>query len=516
VSRERPLLFDQLWAARSGARPWVVDHGSPAVPVRDGQVELRDLAVAAGRAATLFEAQDTGIGDYCVVWLDEPLDVLVVLAGLTAVGAIPVLLSPAIDGATLARIISTSTVPIDRVITTSSRLAACPEIRSCRRIDDWDSLARQFADLPPRQAGVNLPDTARYVATHTSGTTGVNKLVQYNRAAVIHNAYTHVLPARIGRLRGPAAVHLSPVHFRMVVGVSAALRLDLPLIILSNPDPASVGPILERWKPEYLETHPNTFRQWEPLAALGSMASVKCFLSTFDVIHPNTVKALLAGTESRFAVLWEIYGQSEVCAIAGRLHVKGLTGKLLERNPSRRLGGHYIGWAVPWHSETRIVDDAGNPVRRGVEGRIQVRSKGRFSTYLNRQDAARTNLTEDGWWDSGDHGRKGRFGALTLIDRQVERMATIPSAVALEDVLLDRMPWLLEAVVLEHGGGLAPVVAVRAGTFDEQAWASAVEDLPALAAPVVLDDDEIPRTATGKVQRATLAARLTGSPPAGR
>ena len=115
----------------------------------------------------------------------------------------------------------------------------------------------------------------------------------------------------------------------------------------------------------------------------------------------------------------------------------------------------------------------------------------------------------NGWWDTGDWGEKDRAGRLTLVDRQVERLTVAPSAIAMEDVLLDRMPWLMEAIVLEHDRALQPVVATRDGRFDHACWKAATYDLPALGTPVVLDEQAIPRTATGKVKRAVLSAQIS-------
>lgn len=507
MRRDHSLIFDQLWATASDVRPWVVDHESDAVRVSDGQVSPLEIATASGRAASLFESQGMKAGDRCVVWLDQPLDIVIAAAGLTAIGAVPVLISPALSVEALITMLS-PLPPVDRVVTTAARAASCSAMRVRGRVDDWASLCRESEGLAARRASIPLSDDEPYVVTHTSGTTGVNKLVQYTRAAADHNSYTQEIPARIARLRGYAAVAVSPVHFRFVVGLLAALRRRIPIIVLADHDPDSVGPIIERWRPSYLETHPNTFMRWERLAAEGSLSSVKCFLSTFDVIHPGTIKNLLNGTGSRFAMLIEIYGQSEVSAIAGQPHLKGFAGRIAERNTSRRLSGHLIGWIVPGHSRIRIVDEGGKRVKSGVGGRIQVRSTGRFSTYLNRPEAVRDNLTADGWWDTGDFGTKDRMGRLTLIDRQVERLRTAPSSIAIEDVLLDRMQWLQEAVVLERDQRLMVVVSTRDGEFDLSRWTASIDDLPPLGSPIVIDDRAIPRTATGKVQRAVLAVQV--------
>lgn len=511
MMRNRSLIFDQLWAASADRTPWIFDRGSDAVRVDDGRVALRDIAMAAGRVAALFESQGTRAGDRCVVWLDRPLDIIVATAGLTAIGAVPVLVSSALDIEMIRQMLA-PIPPVDRMITTASRLPSSSALDVRTRIDDWASLAEQSGGFEARRVSISLPPTAPYIVTHTSGTTGVNKLVMYSRGSTDHNSLTQEIPAMVQRLRGYAAISFSPVHFRFIVGLLAALHRKFPAIILADDDPASVGPILRRWRPSYLEAHPNTFMKWEPLAPAGALASVKCFLTTFDVVHPGTVKTLLAGSRYPLALFWEIYGQSELCAIAGVLHVRGLAGRTWGRNIQRRISGHLVGWALPGHSRIRIVDGDGRVVPSGTPGRIQVRSRGCFTTYLNRPEAVGTNLTGDGWWDTGDWGKRDRLARLSLLDRQVDRLSRAPSAIALEDVLLDRMPWLLEAVVLEHHDELVPVVATRNGPLDVALWRDATRDLPfAPRRPIVLDERDIPRTATGKVQRRVLAERIAAS-----
>lgn len=506
--RNRHLIFDQLWAASVDRPRWIFDRESCAVASEDGQVHLRDVAMAAGRVAALLESQGTRLGDRCVLWLDTPLDIIVAAAALTAIGAVPIQLSPALDIDMVARMLE-PIPPVDRVITTSARFLQCSALSVRSRTDIWESLVDEAARLEPRRSSIELAPSEPYVITHTSGTTGVNKLVMYSRGATDHNSRTQEIPAAIQRLRGHAAISFSPVHFRFVVGLLAALRRQIPAIVLAGEEPDAVAAILQRWQPSYLEAHPNTFMKWESLSPAGAFASVKCFLTTFDVVHPGTVRTLLAGTRHPLAVFWEIYGQSEMCAIAGLLHVKGFAGRTWGRNVERRMGGHLVGWPVPGHSRIRIVDEAGRRVPTGTPGRIQVHSRWRFTTYPNRPEAVAANLSPDGWWDTGDWGRKDRLGRIALLDRQVERLTRAPSAIALEDILLDRMPSLLEAVVLEYDGELVAVVATRGGPLDTAQWAAATKDLPLRGRrPVVVDEDDIPRTATGKVQRAVLVKQL--------
>ncbi|MFI1916223.1 AMP-binding protein [Nocardia sp. NPDC020380] len=507
MTRNHQLIYDQLIEIAPDSRPWISDHGSAAVPVVDDRVQLTDIADAAARAATLFE--ETGIrpGDYCAVWLDAPLDIMIVIAALSAVGGVPVLISPALDAETLARMLEP--VTITRIVTTFDRLAKCEQVQTLTQVDDWAELAGRLPVTPPRRtSAVSMPGSAPYVVTHTSGTTGVPKLVQYTRKAADHQGYAQEVPAILGRLRGYAAVAVSPVHFRTVSGLLCALRRNVPLIVLADHSAESVARYVRRWQPIYLEAHPNTLMQWEHLADNGTLASVRHYVSTFDVIHPGTVSRLLAGSRYRFASFFEAYGQSELGGISAKVHLKGFTGR--RSRWGLGLGGHSTGWTAPGYSEARIVGPDGRPVPAGTPGRIQVRSEGQFQTYINRPEAAAANLDAEGWWDTGDYGRKTRFGRLILIDRQIERMTTIPSAIALEDVLLTRMPWLLEAIALEQDGRVQPVVAVRDRAFEQNAWRTAVSGLPPMAPPIVLDYDAFPRTATGKIRRSALAQQITG------
>ncbi|GAA1421060.1 acyl-CoA synthetase [Streptomyces thermospinosisporus] len=512
MARNLRLLFDELMAVQRDAEPWIVDHQPVAVAAADDRIAPSDIADAAARAATLFESEGVGAGDRCVVWLDSVVDVLVVVSGLSAVGAVPVLISPVLDALTVGQMLAPTT-GVDRVITTSARVAPYASLGDGRRVDDWAVLAGRMASMPPRTApAVALPDAAAYVVTHTSGTTGVPKLVEYSRAVIDYHGRLRALGHRVFRMKGYSLFALSPSHGATVVALLFSLRRNSPLILLAGTDPVTVSRIVRTWRPTFLETVPNTYMLWEDLADAGVFRSVRWFYATFDVLHPATVQRFLRGSGRRFAVFFELYGQSELGAISARMHVKGLSGSRRHSDLGRRMKGHPVGRGVPGVTRIRIVDAEGAEVPAGTPGRIQVRTKALFSTYPNRPGAARAGRSDGGWWDTGDWGEKDRLGRLTLIDRQVDRVSTVPSSIAVEDLLLERMPWLLEVVVLEQDGRIVPVAATREGLFDEKAWREAVADLPGFGSPVVVDFASLPKTATGKIRRSVLAARIADVP----
>ncbi|MGY2061556.1 AMP-binding protein, partial [Nocardia gipuzkoensis] len=117
MTRNHNLIYDQLIEIAPNSRPWICDHPAEAVRVVDNQVTLTDIADATTRAATLFTESGIRPGDYCAVWLDSPLDIMIIVAALTGVGGVPILLSPALDAETLARMLEPVTV--ERIITTA-------------------------------------------------------------------------------------------------------------------------------------------------------------------------------------------------------------------------------------------------------------------------------------------------------------------------------------------------------------------------------------------------------------
>ena len=119
----------------------------------------------------------------------------------------------------------------------------------------------------------------------------------------------------------------------------------------------------------------------------------------------------------------------------------------------------------------------------------------------------------DEWWDTGDYGLINDTGELLLHDRQVDLVETVESTLAIEDYLLDHLPFLEEVVIIRDNHGYPqPIVAIADGEhFQEELWFKAIENLPHLNEPIMMEYDKIPRTATMKVQRRELEEMIFGS-----
>ena len=105
---------------------------------------------------------------------------------------------------------------------------------------------------------------------------------------------------------------------------------------------------------------------------------------------------------------------------------------------------------------------------------------------------------------------------IRLVDREIDRIEGT-SGIAIEDVLLDRLPEASEVIVLARREGKPGVVysTYSGKEIDPQRWRAALAGLPGLDGPIHMDWDDIPRTATWKVKRVALRQQLFNEAPVG-
>jgi acyl-coenzyme A synthetase/AMP-(fatty) acid ligase len=98
----------------------------------------------------------------------------------------------------------------------------------------------------------------------------------------------------------------------------------------------------------------------------------------------------------------------------------------------------------------------------------------------------------------------------------VDEVTGLPNHLAVEDLVLDRLPELTELVLTElPDQTTVPVVCTRGDApLDHARWQAAVADLPLMAAPRQFRWSELPTTATWKVRRPALRKLLAAAPAA--
>jgi acyl-CoA synthetase (AMP-forming)/AMP-acid ligase II len=172
-------------------------------------------------------------------------------------------------------------------------------------------------------------------------------------------------------------------------------------------------------------------------------------------------------------------------------------------------------------ADVRIVDADGEPLARGEVGEICIRSPQVVSGYWNDEAATKTSFT-DGWFHSGDIGYVDHEGYVYVVDRMKDVVIRGGENVYCVEVeaILHEHPGVAEVAVVgldepTMGERVCAVVVPRAGTVvdlaDLRAYASA--RLAGFKCPEALYVAvELPRNATGKVEKRALRAAVVDAP----
>jgi len=165
--------------------------------------------------------------------------------------------------------------------------------------------------------------------------------------------------------------------------------------------------------------------------------------------------------------------------------------------------------------EIRIVDENGADAELGE---VAIKGPGLTPGYVANPDANASSFFDDGWFRTGDRGRFDADGYLVLEGRLKELIIRggenispfeIEAALSAHPVVDDAVAF---AIPDERYGEEVGAAVVLSGDSDEQALRSwCGERLAPFKVPKqIFVLDEIPRTPTGKLQRARIGQKLTG------
>ncbi|MFC7342951.1 AMP-binding protein [Saccharopolyspora griseoalba] len=510
------VLFDE--AAERGhpttARP---DRPFDIAPDRAGPHDVPALAELVRAAAGWWAAAGARRGDRVAVLKDNHWDIDLLACAAIRIGAIPAKLSAHLPAGSAAALLARLEPEV--LLTTAGVLH-----RARAEGVDLASLARTAITIDgPAPGAVDLDELRGHrtpghrrrrdddplLITHSSGTTGEPKLVVHSTRTIIGAlARFEALPVPIVGIRRDdvLATASAYAHGRTFCWTAVALSAaPEEIVLLTEPDPDRADPLLRAHRPTVVEGLPAAFVRLAPLTErlANPFRRTRLFISTYDAVHPPTVRAYLAASRRRFPLWLDGWGQTETGPLTFRLHHR--------RSAARgRSGAHRVGRAIPVKTRLRAVDpDALRPVRRGRPGLVLARTRALCLDYLGESERF-ASKRHGVWWNTGDIGIRRWDGSVELVDREVDR-APAGSCVATEDVLEERLPQALECVLLARAERPPlPVVITPDGALPELAWRRASRDLPAMSDPVVLRWDEVPRTGTGKVRRLELLDGLTG------
>lgn len=490
------------------------DTASPLAPELGTAVDLATLDALVDDLAAGLRSLDLVGGDRVVIAKRNHFDYQLLAAAAVRAGCIPVLLA--------------SSVPPDQVDTVIERADPSLVISDRVTVAKWRADTEELNELNDlgwgrtvlvdrdqiRANGFRFRSTFRpidsaQIVTHTSGTTGIPKLVEHSIHSIGMRAKPQYskIPVLGFKRRDRVAMCITWNHARAVDGLVALLHAGSSLLALGDPaDLHATGKLLDDFRPTIVESMPNLYILWEQLPRQFPRAfeSVRTYIGAFDAIHPRTVRAMLAASRCRTATWAQAYGQSEV---------GGITMDLYTRRSVRSNGAQLrsMGWPMPRETAARVVDERGDVVSPGTPGAIEVKTRGRALRYVG-QESLHAKRIRGEWWTMGDVGMQTRTGRLILLDRDIDEVVGVSSCLGAEDLLMDRLPEATEIVIVADETSRRPIVALS--TFgdvppDLQRWANACGAIGVnLPDPHHLQWNAIPRTGTLKVRRVELAILL--------
>ncbi len=357
------------------------------------------------------------------------------------------------------------------------------------------------AATPTRAAG---PDDPALVL-HTSGTTARPKIVPLTNANIVASA-RHI--ARSLELT-PADTCLNVMPLFHIHGLIAAVTASLSAgaAVCCTPGfnafkfAELLGDVKPTWYTAVPTMHQAILMRMRSNPAQARAAGLRFIRSSSASLPPP----VMAELEEVFgAPVIEAYGMTEAA--------HQMASNPLPPRP-RKPGA--VGIAAG--PEIAIMDDDNAILPQGEVGEVVIRGPNVTLGYDSNPTANAKAFTE-GWFRTGDQGRLDEEGYLFLTGRlkeQINRGGEKISPLEIDNVLLDH-PAVAQACTfgIPHdklGEEVGVVVVLRPETTASEAEIRdfAAQRLAAFKVPrrVVLMDD-IPKGATGKIQRIGLAAKL--------
>ncbi|MER5942381.1 type I polyketide synthase [Streptomyces sp. NPDC001928] len=360
----------------------------------------------------------------------------------------------------------------------------------------FEELVGGPASSPPDDLGLDEPAWLLY----TSGTSGSPRAAVSSQRSALWSPVACYVP-RLGlsatdRVLWPLPLTYTYAHSLCVLGTTVA---GASARITAAPDPAALSRLVDAYAPTVLAGVPLTYRQLLD-TGLGAVQSLRLCVTAGAPSEPE----LREQVETRFGTpLLDGYGSTETC---GKIAMEAPDGP-------RTPGGS--GPPLPG-TDVRLVDPETGRDSAGAEGEIWVRGPGVMLGYHNRPEETADAL-RDGWYRTGDLGRLGEGGALTVTGRVNDRIVRGGENVDPAEVeqVLRGLPGVRDAAVVARAHPLLGEVPV-AFVVPEQRTLDAAGLLRACAAVLsahkvpdeVLFTPAVPRTAAGKPRRALLREAL--------
>jgi long-chain acyl-CoA synthetase len=371
-------------------------------------------------------------------------------------------------------------------------------------IEGTETLGQALAGRSPVFETVLAGEGDPAVILYTSGTTGQAKGAELSHSNLVMNALTcnrlfQAVPAQDTHLLVLPLFH----SFGSTVNMNAGFSTASTLVLMPRFEPAGAVKLLESENVTFFAGVPTMY--WGLLNALSEGVDVQRIASNMRVAVSGgsalPVEIIKEVQERLGLTILEGYGLSETSPVA--------TFSPLSADP--RPGS--IGVPI-WGVDVKLIDESWNTIEGTDEiGEIAIRGHNIMRGYYRRPEAT-AEVMNNGWFRSGDLGRRNKDGWYYIVDRAKDMIIRGGFNVyprEIEEVLLTHEAVSLAAVIgvphPRHGEEIKAYVIRKDGATvtEEELVAWGKEQMAGYKYPrMVTFVDSLPMTATGKLLKRAL------------
>jgi long-chain acyl-CoA synthetase len=471
------------------------DPAKAAVVQGDRRVRYDELHALAACWAAGLRALGVGAGDCVAVALPNSPELVAGLFGCAMRRAVMLPLDPRSTPAEASGLLADAHARV--VVADSRRFHLGTETGV--RVVDVATLLQHPADPVP--AG---PFRGPALYLYTSGSTNARKRLCCTQENLHYEALNFV--ETVGLTAADNILCTIPLHHSYGLGncLLDAVYTGSTLVVTEADDvpfAARCGRVLRLIREEAIRFYPGVPYQFQVLAALpvdagSALRELRLCVSSGDVLPGRTYERFL----ERFGVpIRSLYGSTEAGSIAVNTDPPGVIQFGSLGPPLKNVS-------------IRICDESGREVPDNESGQIWVKSPVIPPTGYDNQPELTAQVFRDGYYNTGDLGKKDARGHLVLTGRKQTFVDVGGHKVDVGEVeeVLQSHPRVREAAALEVeapglGTLLKAVVVTEAGYTEADLLAFCRERLASFKVPRVLEfRDALPRSPLGKVLKSKL------------
>jgi len=463
----------------------------------------RDLERATAKIANLLVGLKLPAGSRVAVQTEKSVEALMLYLAVLRAGCVYLPLNTAYQAGEIEYFIGNAEPAVvvcsPKNFTWVSRIAFQAGTKSVFTLGDdrSGSLLERAAHCSDQHAPAEAKADDLAAILYTSGTTGRSKGAMLSHGNLLSNAL--VLKRYWGWQPGDVLIHALPIfHVHgLFVASHGALLNGSKMIWFGKFDPKAT--IARFGEASVFMGVPTLYVRMLAESSLTpqACAHMRLFISGSAPLLTETFTDWRSRTGH---TILERYGMSETVM---------LTSNPCDAALGERRGGT-VGFPLPGVG-VRVRDDQGRDCATGDIGGIEVRGPNVFAGYWRMPEKTKEEFTADGWFKTGDVGKKDADGYVTIVGRSKDLIISGGYNVYPAEIesTINDLPGVAESAVVgvphpDFGEGVVAVVVAKPGaTLDGPAI---VAELKAKIANFKVPKHlfvvpDLPRNAMGKVQK---------------